>query len=214
MPPHPSRLAVILAGCCGRQCQHGHEAQAVCPNSVLEGGFQRAALAAKAVLDGTTVEITTIGVKKRSHEKRHSSAYLVADGPCAISWQCGRHSGGMGILVIVNASTQIITTRSSRNLTPFFLISRNLSGSCFQSDKKGGDHKTAARVVSGVQGCRQAALISFSGLPLMLTCLGLSASGISRCRKMVRMPSTNCASRTFIYSARRNILEKARLAIP
>nr|AAY82805.1 predicted molecular chaperone [uncultured bacterium MedeBAC46A06] len=60
----------------------------------------------------------------------------------------------------------------------------------------------------------QAALISFFGLALMLICFGLSASGISRIRKMVRMPSTNCASSTLIYSARRNIFEKARWAIP
>ena len=86
--------------------------------------------------------------------------------------------------------------------------------SCIRTGKKGGDHKNAARMISAVQGCRQAALMSFLGLPLMLICLGLSASGISRCRKMVRMPSTNCASSTFIYSARRNIFEKARLAIP
>ena len=172
------------------------------------------ALANRVMLDGTTVEITTNGAKKRSHENRHSSAYVVADSPCAIPWQCGRHSGGMDTLVIVNASTQAVTARSSRNLTPFFLISRNLPGSCLRTDKKGGGHKTAARMISAVQGCLQAALISFLGLPLMLICLGLSASGISRCRKMVRMPSTNCASSTFMYSARRNIFEKARLAIP
>ena len=83
----------------------------------------------------------------------------------------------------------------------------------------GGHEKTAARSDRRLAwfGCRaagQAALISFFGLALMLICFGLSASGISRFRKMVRMPSTNCASSTFIYSARRNIFEKARWAIP
>ena len=51
---------------------------------------------------------------------------------------------------------------------------------CIRTVKKGGDHKTAARMISAIQGCLQAALISFFGLPLMLICLGLSASGISR----------------------------------
>ena len=51
---------------------------------------------------------------------------------------------------------------------------------CIRTVKKGGDHKTAARMISAGQGCLQAALISFFGLPLMLICLGLSASGISR----------------------------------
>ena len=85
---------------------------------------------------------------------------------------------------------------------------------CIRTIKKGGDHKTAAHIYSAAWGCLQAALINFLGLTLMLICLGLSASGISRCMKMVRMPSTNCASSTLIYSARRNIFEKARLAIP
>ena len=51
---------------------------------------------------------------------------------------------------------------------------------CMRTVNKGGDHKNAARMISAVQGCLQAALISFFGLPLMLICLGLSASGISR----------------------------------
>ena len=129
--PESSRCGLVTRGRqnarCARQCQHGHEAQTACPNSVLEGGFQHAALKAKAVLDSTTVETTTNAAKKRRHENRHSSAYLVADSPSTISWQCGRHSVGMGILVIVNVSTQIVTAQSSQNLTPFFLISRHLS---------------------------------------------------------------------------------------
>ena len=79
--------------------------------------------------------------------------------------------------------------------------------------KKGGDLATAT---PHFQSSRrdQAALISVFGVALMLICFGLSASGISRFSKTVRMPSTNCASSTFIYSASRNIFEKPRCAIP
>ena len=137
---------------------------------------------------------------------RHCFLLWLSDGRSGLQtiMGCGRVHDSMAWFVWKNAV-----------LAPHIgNVISSIPENCIRTVKKGGDHKTAARMISAVQGCLQAALISFLGLPLMLICLGLSASGISRCRKMVRMPSTNCASSTFMYSARRNIFEKARLAIP